>query len=161
MPGYDLDILVRRDSEDGYKVTRSLADQVRQKFIILLMTVPGERVMNADFGVGLATFLFEGFSDGVDTTTSTITNVIMLQTRRYMPYVVIEGIDFGEGSDEEPHNFQMRIVYSIPVLDEVVNSEDGTYTLDFRGTNAENMDITWNSPDTVVDDSAASYRRIF
>ena len=160
MPGYDLDILVRRDSEDGYKVTRSLADQVRQKFIILLMTVPGERVMNVDFGVGLATFLFEGFSDGIDATTSTITNTIMLQTRRYMPYVVIENIDFGEASDEEPHNLHMRIIYSIPTLDDVVNSEDGTYTLDFRGVNGD-VDITWNSPDTVVDNDTSIYRRIF
>ena len=159
MPGYDLDILVRRDNEDGYKVTRTLAEQVRQKLIILLMTVPGERIMNPDFGVGLSTFLFEGYSDGVNTTTSTITNVIMVQTRRYMPYISIEDIIFAEGSEDDPHLLELRLIYSIPVLDDVVDPETGSYTLDFRGVQGD-ANITWTSPETSANSDAAYYRRI-
>ena len=158
MPGYDLDILVRRDLEDGYKVTRILADQVRQKLIILLMTVPGERLMNVDFGVGLSTYLFEGFSEGADTTTSTITNAIIQQTRRYMPYISIEDIEYATQQVNES-SLGMRIMYSIPVLEDVVDPETGQFTLEFVGTNGE-VEITWNSPEQGSGGAESIYRRL-
>ena len=157
MPGYDLDILVRRDSEDGYKVTRTLADQVRQKFIILLMTIPGERIMNVDFGVGLSTYLFESFSDGTDTTTSSLTNNIIMQARRYMPYVAIEDIQYAR-QEEQEQVLEMRIVYSIPSLQDI-SDESGAFVLDFRGTNGE-IEITWNSPEQDSIGQDTIYQRV-
>ena len=157
MPGYDLDILVRRDSEDGYKVTRTLADQVRQKFVILLMTIPGERIMNADFGVGLSTYLFESFSEGSDTTTSSLTNSIVMQARRYMPYVAIEDIQYARQEDQE-QILEMRIVYSIPSIQDI-SDESGAFVLDFRGANGE-IEITWNSPEPVSMGQEVIYQRL-
>ena len=158
MPGYDLDILVRRDSEDGYKVTRKLADQVRQKFIILLMTIPGERLMNVNFGVGLSTYLFESFAAGNDVTTSTLTNAIMDQTRRYMPYISVEDIEFGREQTDEAF-MEMRIIYSIPVLDDVIDPETGSHTLDFRAVNGD-VQINWNSPESGSINAGGTYRRL-
>ena len=43
------------DEQDGYKMNKELVKAIQQNIKMLLLTVPGERVMDPDFGVGLKT----------------------------------------------------------------------------------------------------------
>ena len=51
--------LQRDDINGNYSLITSYAEEVKQNFKNLLLTAPGERMMNPDFGVGLRNFLFE------------------------------------------------------------------------------------------------------
>ena len=50
------------DSQVGpYTSVSSVAASLKQDFVFLLQTIPGEWPMNPDLGVGLATYLFENY----------------------------------------------------------------------------------------------------
>ena len=50
---------LRRDFEDGYSMNKNYREMVKQNVKMLLLTAPGERIMDPEFGIGLQTFLFE------------------------------------------------------------------------------------------------------
>ena len=51
-----------RDSSDGFGMIKNFKTMIKQNFKMLLLTNPGERVMEPDFGVGRKKFLFENSS---------------------------------------------------------------------------------------------------
>jgi len=52
------------DPSDGpYKLNKRMKEVVRQNFKNLVLTAPGERVMDPNFGVGLRNYLFEQISE--------------------------------------------------------------------------------------------------
>jgi len=77
---------------------------------MIILTNPGERVMNPDFGVGIKQFLFESFEGDVY---SRIDLKIREQATTYLPVVVIENIQFGTGGKDE-NKLALRIEYRIP-----------------------------------------------
>jgi len=136
MPGFDININVSRDSHDGYLMTKSIKEQVRQKLIILLMMNPGERMMDPDAGVGLMRFLFNGFV-GDRSFYSTITNKIMEQAGIYMKYIEIDEILFRE-LPESPEAIGLTVEYRIPVLNDV-----DELTIDYE---SEGITVQWGPP---------------
>ena len=52
--------LSRGDSFD-YEYIRDVTQLVKQNLKNILLTIPGERAMDPDFGVGVSTYLFENF----------------------------------------------------------------------------------------------------
>ena len=42
-----------------YGLITDYAELVKQNFKMLILTIPGERIMNPDFGIGLKKYLFE------------------------------------------------------------------------------------------------------
>ena len=121
---------LRRDSEHGlYGLTTTYPEQINQNFKNLLLTSPGERMMNPDFGVGLRNFLFEKKKDAIPKIRQRITN----QTKKYLPFIQINKISFDEGMSEdfaeESQILSLSIEYSIPGLNlntSLVLSTDGT-----------------------------------
>lgn len=121
---------LRRDSEHGlYGLTTTYPEQINQNFKNLLLTSPGERMMNPDFGVGLRNFLFEKKKDAIPKIRQRITN----QTKKYLPFIEISKISFDEGMSEdfaeESQILSLSIEYSIPGLNlntSLVLSTDGT-----------------------------------
>ena len=77
---------------------------------MLILTNPGERVMNPDFGVGIKQFLFESFQSDVY---ARIDSKIREQTTTYLPIIEIENIQFGSGNQDE-NSLGIRIEYRIP-----------------------------------------------
>ena len=58
--GYSLKLPLLHDSVDGYyKLNKTLSEVVRQNIKMIVLTTPGERMMNPDFGVGARNYLFE------------------------------------------------------------------------------------------------------
>lgn len=109
-------------SEEGpYNLNVYLADQIKQNFKNLILTAPGERVMDIFFGVGLKSYLFEQNSLDVQ---QEIQSRIIEQTSRYMPFISLQSIELE--TDEQGLNYLgVTIYYSIPNLsiDDSINIE--------------------------------------
>ena len=119
MNGYSPKLPLTRDSVDGFRLTKNLKEMVQQNFKMLVLTSPGERVMEPAFGVGLYNYLFELDTMIVE---SEIRDRIARQTRKYMPFVNILSIDFGNrapGGQVDRSFLSIVIRYKIPSLREV------------------------------------------
>lgn len=101
---------ITKDSADGFSMNYGIKETLKQNFIMLLLTNPGERVMEPNFGVGIKQFLFTNMS--TDYRPSIIAK-INSQVKTYMPAIVIGSIDFAE-PDQKPNSISMRITYAIP-----------------------------------------------
>jgi hypothetical protein len=100
------------DSGDGFHMLKSIKNLVKQNLKMLILTIPGERVMKPKFGVGLSRYLFENF--GHDTMAQ-IDNSIREQVSIYMPAVIIQNITFGN-SNPDNNYLGIGIEYSIPAV---------------------------------------------
>ena len=119
MPGLSVKLPVQRDPEDGYSLTKTYQEMVSQNLKHLILTFPGERVMDPVFGVGLKKFLFE---PNMPTTYGDIEAKIRAQVERYLPFVIIGRVLFSNNDDQiipgENENFlRVRIEYYIKPLD--------------------------------------------
>ena len=89
---------------------------VRQNLRMLLLTCPGERVMDMQFGVGLRHMLFET-PDG--RTLSKIDTKIREQVNRYLPFVRVDNISFlvpENDPDMYPHTINIKMFVTIVPL---------------------------------------------
>ena len=82
-----------------------------------MLTVPGERVMDINFGVGLRKYLFE---QNTPFLTSQIALDIKQQTEKYLPFISIDFIDFNKSHLLDGYKDQILevlIEYSVPSLE--------------------------------------------
>jgi phage baseplate assembly protein W len=100
------------DSADGFRMLKKIKELAKQNFKMLILTNPGERVMEPNFGVGIKRYLFENFGQN---TMAEIDSKIREQTGIYMPAVNIRNITFGN-SDPDNNYLGLVIEYSIPNL---------------------------------------------
>jgi len=129
MKGLSPKLPVQRDSEDGYALTKTYPEMILQNLKNLLLTIPGERMMDPMFGVGVKKFLFEAHSV---ITYSKIYSKMIVQVKRYMPFVEIEDaifygsegvwsanegyIESTDASMADPNKIQIKIFLSIVPL---------------------------------------------
>ncbi len=106
------------DQSDGpYKLNKKMKEVVRQNFKNLVLTAPGERVMDPNFGVGLRNYLFEQISEQLYTKVATR---IRTQVKRYLSFVTVEFITFDSmdtNPELGPNEVQVTIRYNILPLD--------------------------------------------
>tara|TARA_R100001463_G_scaffold63805_1_gene116858 strand:+ start:185 stop:601 length:417 start_codon:yes stop_codon:yes gene_type:complete len=84
-------------------------EAIKQNLKVMVLTMPGEYQHDIEYGVGVRKFLFEPYTLQVR---ETIRERILSQASRYMPYISIAKIDFGEGSIDE-NILNLRISYFI------------------------------------------------
>ena len=108
------------DEEDGhFTLLKSILQTTEQNLKMLILTCPGERIMDINFGVGIRNYLFEQHTVQ---TTGKIRAKILEQVSRYMPQVVITDIVFDNGQSMNQGTIindnllSIRIEYSIPSL---------------------------------------------
>jgi phage baseplate assembly protein W len=102
-------------SEKGdFSLNENVKDMVKQNFKNLLLTIPGERIMIPDFGVGISKYLFEQNSYGA---LESVTSAINSQVSKYMPYIQIINIDT-QSSEETEELVSIKIKYFIKPLSE-------------------------------------------
>ena len=82
----------------------------QQNLKMLVLTNPGERIMNPDFGVGISRYLFQ--QEG-NFTSGAIQNRILSQVSKYLPYIEITNIEIFE-KEGLSNTFQVTIEYFIP-----------------------------------------------
>lgn len=105
-PSFPLQI----DQIDGdYVLITNTNRLVRQNLTNLILTVPGERIMDPLFGVGIQRYLFQNKTTA---TAETIRNAISTQVRKYMPFLTINNITF-PFVEENSNYLDMIITYTI------------------------------------------------
>tara|TARA_R100000008_G_scaffold86784_1_gene81589 strand:- start:2848 stop:3249 length:402 start_codon:yes stop_codon:yes gene_type:complete len=105
------------DPKDGpYRLIKIYKEAIAQDFKTLVLTNPGERIMDPEFGVGIKRFLFE-FKE---TFHFDFPATLQTQVEKYMPFIKIMDVDFSPGSDQkiledwqDPHMISIKIKYHI------------------------------------------------
>jgi phage baseplate assembly protein W len=115
-----------QSGELDYRHVDEYSDLIRQNFKNLILTIPGERVMDTDFGVGIQRFLFES---SLATSASSIQSAVAKKTQKYMPFVNLQNVIVEPGEIQD--SMTVRIFYSVPSLaiNEYINltfNSDGT-----------------------------------
>ena len=112
MASYAVKLPLSKNSADGYGMIKRITTLVRQNMKMLILTNPGERVMEPDYGVGIREVLFENFESDVF---ARIDNKIREQVSRYMPAVKIIKVQFA-GSNPDTNTLSLYLEYSIPQI---------------------------------------------
>jgi len=116
MAGLSPKLPLMRDPNDGYSLTKNLKEVAAQNFKMLILTNPGERIMDVNFGVGIMGYLFENNSAE---TYDQIKSRIEQQTNRYLSYIKIRDISFSTPriiAGDSTDSLVVRIVYFIKPL---------------------------------------------
>ena len=127
--GLSVKLPLYHDPDDGsVALNKTYREVAKQNFRNILLTIPGERVMLPDFGVGLKRFLFEQ-NDALFG--SNLRSEISNQVSRYLSYIDILSIDVNNGTELTsggPHTVSLKIVYNIVplnIIDEInITRED-------------------------------------
>tara|TARA_R110002096_G_scaffold313824_1_gene508130 strand:+ start:90 stop:470 length:381 start_codon:yes stop_codon:yes gene_type:complete len=113
MPGYGAALPLRSGTRDGISLLATVGETIKQNLKMLVLTSPGERMWDPNFGVGMRNYLFEPLA------TSTMGKIdarIKSQVKKYLPYVLIDSIKF-DSSFTSPNEFSnylgIEIVYKI------------------------------------------------
>ncbi len=111
MNGYSPKLPLRLDNVDGsYAMNQSILDTVKQNFKMLLLTNPGEKVMDPKFGAGLKKMLFENDNSALR---AKIIDNINTQTKRYLNFINIRDIRISEPNSNENYTLYISILYTI------------------------------------------------
>jgi len=102
-------------SSDGgeleYKHTGDYSRLIRQNLKNLVLTIPGERMMDTNFGVGIQRYLFE---TSTPFAASEISSEVALKLKMYMPFVKLTNVSVEPG--EAQGSLVVGIFYSVPTL---------------------------------------------
>ena len=109
MSAFGVKLPLTKDSADGFTSLKRIEDTVRQNLKMLILTNPGEKIMDVNYGVGIKSFLF---SSRYNFTQTEIEQKIRDQVSFYMPAVIIRKIDFN--LQQEQQTLSLAIFYDIP-----------------------------------------------
>ena len=113
------------DQLDGpYRLTKTIKEAITQNFKHLVLTNPGEKMMDPGFGVGIKQFLFELDNGGVQ---QEIIERIQQQAAKYMSSIQVLDIRFSGGSNDpsdqltiaDANAMYIQILFKILALDSV------------------------------------------
>ena len=114
MIGYSPKFPLQIDNSVGaYSLTQTLKEVIKQNFINLMLTAPGERIMDINFGVGLRHYLFEQNTPALQ---DRIATAVRVQVKKYMPFIALNKIDFKEAELQAGYEDQIldvSITYSV------------------------------------------------
>tara|TARA_R110000824_G_scaffold27426_7_gene93190 strand:- start:9042 stop:9422 length:381 start_codon:yes stop_codon:yes gene_type:complete len=110
MQGISPKLPLIKDEIDGvYSLNKTIIETVKQNFKNVLLTIPGERVMDPEFGVGLKKYLFEPFNRG---SYADIEAAIHEQSEMYLPFIKVLDVSFKE-SERTPEILSVHVEYEI------------------------------------------------
>lgn len=119
MSGISVKLPLSIDDNDGaYKLNKTLIDVVKQNLKHLILTIPGEKIMDPLFGVGLSSYLFE--NNGNDTYVL-IDEKIRQQISKYLSYIEVLGIDFSSDINDITNKNFVHISIRYKILPLSVN----------------------------------------
>ena len=93
MAGIAPKLPLQLDQTDGFRLTKTIKETVQQNLKMLVLTSPGERIMDPDFGIGLRNYLFKNINEGLY---GQISSKIRTQVKKYLSFIKIEDIIFNE-----------------------------------------------------------------
>lgn len=119
--GFSPKLPLTLDPSDGYALNKNYQELIAQNVKMIVLTCPGERIMDPFFGVGLRNFLFE---NKTEQTFDLIKSKIREQIKIYLPFVNIDDIEVKDFNPEFPNDgIKLTLKYNVPSV-EVVDSLD-------------------------------------
>jgi phage baseplate assembly protein W len=111
MPGLAPRLPLEKDPEDGFGLIKTYAGLIKQNLRNLVLTAPGERMMDPEFGVGIRNYLFG--SPG-DNTSEEVQTAIAEQVSRYMSFV--ELVEINISLVEDSQIMHVALGYRVPSI---------------------------------------------
>ena len=115
--GISVKLPLTLDKNDGaYTMNKTIVESVKQNFKNLLLTSPGERIMDPNFGVGLRNLFFE-LNDSI--TADEVRSRILEQVSVYLPFITVLEINIVSGDNADPlsqigmNTMSVGVVYHI------------------------------------------------
>ena len=134
MSGFSPKLPLNLGTEQGYTLIKDIKQLAIQNFLMILLTNPGERIMDSSFGIGVKKILFENFNSF---STLTFEENLRNQIKKYAPYIRIEDINYGQTDrDMGLLNVILKITI-IPLGDSV------TIKIDKNGSLVTNFDTNF------------------
>ena len=120
--GLSVALPLRIDPVDGaYGLNKTLTDMATQNLKMVILTSPGERVMEPEFGVGVRNYLFAQNSPGLS---AQLRDRISQQVSKYLPYISLNNLQvFSPSILGDIDNTRLNIIinYSIPAANVVAD----------------------------------------
>jgi len=101
--------LIVNETDGPYRLNKTIDQLARQNLKMIILTNPGERVMDPEFGVGMQQYLFENRSN---TLTSSILGRISAQVGKYLPYISLENVAASPAGNNEAQLW-VQITYTV------------------------------------------------
>tara|TARA_R100000008_G_C3504483_1_gene125407 strand:+ start:280 stop:672 length:393 start_codon:yes stop_codon:yes gene_type:complete len=117
MPGISPKLPLHRDNIDGYGTNKTLKDSIKQNFKCLMLTIPGERIMDPDFGVGLMRYLFEPADAALK---SKITKEVIDKTKKYLPFINIVNVIIQAAGESESQSSSSAVNLSVTIVYDII-----------------------------------------
>tara|TARA_Y100000592_G_scaffold101153_1_gene186099 strand:+ start:9341 stop:9739 length:399 start_codon:yes stop_codon:yes gene_type:complete len=102
---------LKRDNINGYQMHTDIQQTIKFHLKNLLLTSPGERIADPNYGVGLKRYLFEPLTDG---TAADMETEIEDQIETYLSYIDIRQIFVN--ADQDKNSLTISINYFVPSL---------------------------------------------
>ncbi len=102
---------LKLDQFELYESTEEIKEVVKFHIKNIVLTNPGEKISDANFGVGIKAYLFENLTQS---TAAALDSRIRRQIARYAPDVEILSIQVDPFEDENSMAF--KISYFIPII---------------------------------------------
>ena len=117
---------LRFKEQKGFENVQDAKELIRFHLMNILMTSPGEKISDSNFGVGIRRYLFENISDGL---INNLRDIISEQISSYAPYVSTRQIQILPFPEEN------KLVISISY--DISNTRDSdVINLEFSGAPA-------------------------
>ena len=117
MAGISAKLPLHFDGHSGkYKLNTTYREVVKQNFKNMILTSPGEKIMDPFFGAGIRSLLFEMDHESLR---SEIVSRIQEQINMYMNYITITEITFSSPSTTmgtAPGTLSINLSYTVPSL---------------------------------------------
>lgn len=102
-----------KDPADGYALNKTYREMVAQNLKMVVLTAPGERMMEPAFGVGLRNYLFK---NNTQQTYHEIESRIREQVSAYLPFITIIEIkieDYLKEAEAISNGIKINFQYNI------------------------------------------------
>ena len=116
MSGISVSLPITRDRQDGFEMLKDYNDVATQNLKMLVLTMPGERIMDPEFGVGARRFLFEQMTEE---TFERFKSILLQQQQKYLPYITIQDVKFSSALTNEnvqENTLGIQIIYYNNIL---------------------------------------------
>lgn len=107
------------DNRVGYKMNVTMRQAISQNLKCLMLTAPGERIMDPSFGVGLSKYIFS--NEGPELTKN-IKVDIRQQVSKYMPFVSVQSVEVQSGDSRAEFSDSKELNKITVVIQYIVQS---------------------------------------
>lgn len=115
MNGYSVVLPLKYDQVDGpYLMNKEIKKVIQQNLKMLILTNPGERVMDTDYGIGVKSLLFHNRTDSVSEIN--MDAIIRRKVQKYMSFITIEEITFSDDIPNELNTVFLSVSYRVPSI---------------------------------------------